>query len=234
VGTFGHIGTLSFYPAHHITMGEGGAVLTNNPRLNKILESFRDWGRDCWCDPGKENTCGKRFSWELGALPKGYDHKYIYSHAGFNLKITDMQAAVALAQLDRLDDFIEIRNRNFIYLKNKLKEFEPYLILPESTKNSDPSWFGFPITLRENVPFSREDLLRHLNDRQIATRLLFAGNITRQPYFIGRNYKTLGPLTNTDNVMKNTFWVGIYPRLTGEMLDYMVEQVKNFIEKTKR
>jgi CDP-6-deoxy-D-xylo-4-hexulose-3-dehydrase len=230
VGTFGHIGTLSFYPAHHITMGEGGAVFTNRPQLSKILESFRDWGRDCWCDPGKENTCGKRFSWELGQLPKGYDHKYIYSHAGFNLKITDMQAAVALAQMDRLEDFIAIRKRNFNYLKAKLKEFESYFILPEATSHSDPAWFGFLLTIRDEAPFKREELMRYLNDHQVATRLLFAGNITRQPYFSGRNYKVSGSLQNTDSVMRNTFWIGVYPKLTEEMLDYAVAQIRNFVQ----
>lgn len=228
VGTFGHIGTLSFYPAHHITMGEGGAVFTNNPKLKRILESFRDWGRDCYCDPGKENTCGKRFDWQLGDLPKGYDHKYIYSHAGFNFKITDMQAAVGCAQLNHLEDFIQKRKSNFQYLKSRLRSLENFLILPEATGGSDPAWFGFPVTLREGLPFQREELLRYLNQNRVATRLLFAGNITRQPYFTDRNYRIAGELTNTDLVMKNTFWLGVYPRLSEEMLDYTALTLEQF------
>ncbi len=231
VGTFGHIGTVSFYPAHHITMGEGGAVFTNNARLKQILESFRDWGRDCWCDPGKENTCGKRFSWKLGNLPKGYDHKYIYSHVGYNLKITDMQAAVGLAQMDRLDYFISKRKQNFAYLKDKLKPFEKFLILPEATPKSDPSWFGFLITVSKDAPFQREELLHYLNEHQVATRLLFAGNITQQPYFENRNYKISGTLDNTNLIMNQTFWLGIYPKLTEEMLDYTASHIKDFINK---
>ncbi len=230
VGTFGHIATISFYPAHHITMGEGGAVITNHPKFDRILKSLRDWGRDCWCDPGKVNTCGKRFAWELGRLPKGYDHKYIYSHIGFNLKITDMQAAVGLAQLDRLERFIEIRKHNFTYLKAKLKPYEEWLILPEATKNSDPSWFGFLITMRENENFSREDLMRYLSEHKVGTRLLFAGNIIKQPYFKNQNFRIIGNLENTDNVMRNTFWLGVYPKLTDEMLDYVVEQIGNFLQ----
>lgn len=223
-GTFGDIGTLSFYPAHHITMGEGGAVFTKSGKLKRIIESFRDWGRDCYCPPGVDNTCGKRFSWQLGELPNGYDHKYTYSHVGFNLKITDMQAAVALAQMDRLPDFIQTRRSNFQYLKNRLSSLERYIILPEETLGSDPSWFGFPITLRDQAP-SRVDILKLLDLKKIGTRLLFAGNITRQPYFKGRPYRVINHLENTDRVMNNTFWVGIYPGITFEMLDYLSSSI---------
>lgn len=227
VGTFGHIGTLSFYPAHHITTGEGGAVFTQDAKLKRILESFRDWGRDCWCDPGKDNTCGKRFAWQLGGLPTGYDHKYIYSHAGYNLKMTDLQAAVGLAQVDRLPDFIKTRKKNFRFLHNRLKSLEKFLILPEATPESDPSWFGFPITLRPGFS-KREALMRFLNENHVATRLLFAGNITRQPYFQNRSYRVHGALGNTDIIMKETFWLGVYPRLNEEMLDYVGTQMEKF------
>jgi len=226
VGTFGDIGTLSFYPAHHITMGEGGAVFTKNGKLSKILESFRDWGRDCYCPPGKDNTCGKRFAWQLGDLPEGYDHKYTYSHVGYNLKITDMQAAVGLAQLDRLPGFIEARRNNFQYLKNLLAHLEEFLILPEPTSGSDPSWFGFPVSLRDEVSVKRVDLLKSLDRKKIGSRLLFAGNLTRQPYFKDKHYRVSGDLTNTDRVMNRTFWVGIHPGLTFEMLDYIAESIK--------
>jgi len=229
VGTFGDIGTLSFYPAHHITMGEGGAVFTNNDQLKQIAESFRDWGRDCYCPPGKDNTCKKRFGWKLGDLPQGYDHKYTYSHLGYNLKISDMQAACALAQLDRLDEFVKARKENFAYLKNRLKSCEEFLILPEATENSDPSWFGFPITLKENAPVSRVDLLSYLDQNKIGTRLLFAGNLTRQPYMIGRNFRVSGSLVNTDVVMNRTFWIGVYPGLTKQSLDYAIEKIENFL-----
>lgn len=229
VGTFGDIGTLSFYPAHHITMGEGGAVFTNAPELKTIIESFRDWGRDCYCAPGKENTCGKRFGWQLGDLPKGYDHKYTYSHLGFNLKISDMQAACALAQMDRLPAFIEARKRNFAFLKERLKSCEEFLILPEATPNSDPSWFGFPITLQEDAQASRVDLLKYLDQYKIGTRLLFSGNLTRQPYMSGRNYRVSGRLTNTDIVMNNTFWLGVYPGLDTAMLDYAADRLETFL-----
>jgi len=228
-GTFGDIGTLSFYPAHHITMGEGGAVFTNSDELKKIIESFRDWGRDCYCAPGKDNTCGKRFSWQLGTLPLGYDHKYTYSHLGYNLKITDMQAACALAQMDRLPGFIEARKQNFQFLKSRLAGLEEFLLLPEATPNSDPSWFGFPISLREDAPTSRVDLLKYLDQHKIGTRLLFAGNLTRQPYMIGRNYRVSGELKNTDIVMNNTFWIGVQPALTKEMLDYSVTTIENYL-----
>lgn len=225
VGTFGDIGTLSFYPAHHITMGEGGAVFTNSGKLKPIIESFRDWGRDCFCEPGKDNSCGKRFCWKSGELPEGYDHKYTYSHLGFNLKISDMQAACALAQMDRLDHFVQARKDNFARLKNRLKSCEEFLILPEATKNSVPSWFGFPITLRENAPVTRVDLINYLDQNKVGTRLLFAGNLTRQPYMVGRNYRVAGELTNTDIVMSNTFWIGVYPGLTGPMLDFVAEKI---------
>jgi CDP-4-dehydro-6-deoxyglucose reductase, E1 len=229
VGTFGDIGTLSFYPAHHITMGEGGAVFTNNGELRQIIESFRDWGRDCYCDPGKDNTCNKRFSWKLGDLPQGYDHKYTYSHLGYNLKITDMQAACALAQMDRLEGFVEARRKNFTYLTERLKSCDEFLILPKATVKADPSWFGYPITLREGVDFSRVDLLTYLDQKKIGTRLLFAGNLTRQPYMIGRNFRVPGALTNTDLVMNNTFWVGVHPALTEEMLEYVGAAIETFV-----
>ena len=229
VGTFGDIGTLSFYPAHHITMGEGGAVFTNNPQLKRIAESFRDWGRDCYCAPGKDNTCGKRFCQQLGTLPFGYDHKYTYSHLGYNLKITDMQAACGLAQLERAPEFIAQRKANFAFLKERLASCEEFLILPQATPNSDPSWFGFPITLRDNAPVSRIELLSYLDQNRIGTRLLFAGNLTRQPYMIGRNYRVSGDLTNTDIVMNNTFWIGVQPALSREMLEFAAGKIENYL-----
>jgi CDP-6-deoxy-D-xylo-4-hexulose-3-dehydrase len=228
VGSFGDIGTLSFYPAHHITMGEGGAVFTNNSDLKRIIESFRDWGRDCYCQPGKDNTCGKRFGWQLGMLPFGYDHKYTYSHLGYNLKISDMQAACALAQMDRLPGFVEVRKRNFNILKDRLKTCEEFLILPEATTGSDPSWFGFPITIRDEAGVARVDLLKYLDQYKIGTRLLFAGNLTRQPYFKDHTHRVSGNLTNTDKVMNNTFWVGVYPGLNEDMLNFMVEKLEAF------
>ena len=228
VGSFGDIGTLSFYPAHHITMGEGGAVFTNNSDLKRIIESSRDWGRDCYCQPGKDNTCGKRFGWQLGTLPFGYDHKYTYSHLGYNLKISDMQAACALAQMDRLPGFIEVRKRNFNILKDRLKTCEEFLILPEATTGSDPSWFGFPITIRDGAGVARVDLLKYLDQYKIGTRLLFAGNLTRQPYFKGHTHRISGDLTNTDKVMNNTFWIGVYPGLNEDMLSFMVEKLEAF------
>lgn len=229
VGTFGDIGTLSFYPAHHITMGEGGAVFTNNPELKSIAESFRDWGRDCFCAPGKDNTCGKRFEWQLGSLPAGYDHKYIYSHLGYNLKITDMQAACGLAQLDKAAQFVSQRKKNFAYLRDQLRTCEEHLILPQATEHSDPSWFGFPITLRENAPVSRLDLLTYLDQQRVGTRLLFAGNLTRQPYMIGRNFRVSGDLANTDVVMNNTFWIGLQPALSWEMLEYSIQKIQIYL-----
>lgn len=228
VGTFGDIGTLSFYPAHHITMGEGGAVFTNDNTLKQIAESFRDWGRDCYCAPGKDNTCGKRFCRKLGALPQGYDHKYTYSHLGYNLKITDMQAACGLAQTDRLQGFIDARKRNFAYLRDRLKSCEEFLILPEATPNSDPSWFGFLMTLRPAANVSRVDLLTYLEQYKIGARLLFSGNITRQPYMIGRNYRVSGELTNTERVMHDTFWIGVYPSLTQEAMDFTIGKIETF------
>lgn len=229
VGTFGDIATLSFYPAHHITMGEGGAVFTNNDDLKTIAESFRDWGRDCYCPPGKDNTCGQRFCWKLGDLPEGYDHKYTYSHLGYNLKITDMQAACGLAQLEKAADFIQARKTNYAFLKERLKDCEEFLNLPEPTEHSDPSWFGFPITLKENAPVTRLDLLTYLDQNKVGTRLLFAGNLTRQPYMIGANYRISGDLTNTDNVMNNTFWIGVQPSLTPAMLEFAAQKIESYL-----
>lgn len=228
VGTFGHIATCSFYPAHHITMGEGGMVFTKDSELRTIIESFRDWGRDCYCGPGCDNTCGKRFGQQLGSLPFGYDHKYTYSHLGYNLKITDMQAACALAQMDRLPVFIEARKRNFSFLKERLKSCEEFLMLPEATANSDPSWFGFPITLRGSAGIPRVELLKYLDQYKIGTRLLFAGNLTRQPYFDDREYRISGDLANTDKVMNDTFWIGVYPGLNEEKLSFVVEKIEQF------
>ena len=226
VGAFGDVATLSFYPAHHITMGEGGAVYTDSGKLKPIIESFRDWGRDCFCAPGSDNTCGKRFCWKLGGLPEGYDHKYIYSHVGYNMKITDMQAACGVAQLARISDFVEARRRNFAYLYRGLKSCEEYLILPEATPNSSPSWFGFAITLKESAPLSRIELLKMLEQQKIGTRLLFAGNITCQPYMTGQNFRVSGSLKNTDLAMNNTFWIGVQPALTQDMLDFVIETIK--------
>jgi CDP-6-deoxy-D-xylo-4-hexulose-3-dehydrase len=228
VGTFGDIATLSFYPAHHITMGEGGAVFTNNAELKLIAESFRDWGRDCYCAPGKDNTCNKRFCWKLGDLPEGYDHKYTYSHLGYNLKISDMQAACALAQMDRLDEFIAARRANFAYLKQRLQSCAEFLHLPSATPKADPSWFGIPLVLKAESGARRVDLLKYLDENKIGTRLLFAGNLTRQPYMLGRHYRVHGNLHNTDTVMNQTFWLGVYPGLTQEMLDYIVDRLESF------
>lgn len=229
VGAFGHIGTLSFYPAHHITMGEGGAVFTNDPQLKRLIESFRDWGRDCWCAPGCDNTCGKRFDWQHGQLPKGYDHKYVYSHTGFNLKITDMQAAIGLSQLQKIDHFVAARRQNFAFLHAALTPLADTLILPEATTGSDPSWFGFPITLSEHAGFDRIDLLRYLDQNRIGTRLLFAGNLTRQPYFSHKNYRIHTHLENADRIMQHTFWLGIYPGLNEDMLSYVAHKIGEFI-----
>ncbi len=229
-GTFGHLSTLSFYPAHHITTGEGGAILTDDPSLNKIVRSLRDWGRDCWCPTGQDNTCKKRFDWQLGDLPHGYDHKYIYSEIGYNLKITDIQAALGSAQFDKLAGFIQKRKENFNYLYTAFKEFEDDFILPVWDKKADPSWFGFLLTIKNTAKFKRNDLLKFLNNRKIGTRLLFAGNITRQPYF--KNYKIdyriSGELKNTDEIMNNCFWIGVYPGLNKEMLDYIIKSFKEF------
>ena len=229
VGTFGDIGSLSFYPAHHITMGEGGAVFTNNDELKTIAESFRDWGRDCYCAPGKDNTCSKRFCQKLGKLPEGYDHKYTYSHLGYNLKITDLQAACGLAQLDKAPAFIQSRKDNFSFLKARLKDCEEFLHLPEPTEHSDPSWFGFPMTLKDNCPVTRLELLTYLDQNKVGTRLLFAGNLTCQPYMIGANYRISGDLTNTDNVMNNTFWIGVQPALTREMLEFAAHKIETYL-----
>jgi CDP-6-deoxy-D-xylo-4-hexulose-3-dehydrase len=221
VGTFGDIATLSFYPAHHITMGEGGAVFMSSAKLKKIAESFRDWGRDCWCEPGKDNTCGLRFCQQLGDLPMGYDHKYIYSRHGFNLKITDMQAALGLAQLEKLDDFVRMRKQNFDLLKKTLSKHQDKLILPEATPNSDPSWFGFLITVKPEAGISRNDLVQRLNDKKIATRLLFAGDLRKQPYFKDVNYRVVGELKNTETIVNDTFWIGVTPMINEEMIGYV-------------
>ncbi len=227
-GTFGDLASISFYPAHHITMGEGGCVLTGQPRLRVLVESFRDWGRDCWCAPGCADTCGKRFDWQLGELPPGYDHKYIYSHIGYNLKLTDMQAAVGVSQLKKLPSFIEARRKNWKMLREGLSAWEEYLILPSATPESDPSWFGFAITIRETAPFSRESLIRHLDQRKVGTRLLFGGNLLRQPAYRDIPHRVVGELRNSDLIMKNTFWIGVYPGLTGEMLAYVIECFADF------
>ena len=228
VGSFGDVATLSFYPAHHITMGEGGAVFSSKHLMLKALESIRDWGRDCWCPPGKDNTCGVRFNWKLGDLPKGYDHKYIYSHLGYNLKITDMQAAVGLAQLGHLEEFISIRKRNFNLLKKGLSNLDDKIILPVPTKNSDPSWFGFPITVRQqNI---REKFINFLNEKKIGTRLIFAGNLVKQPYMKNLKFKVSGDLKNTDTIMNDSLWIGVYPGLNENMINYMVECIQDFFK----
>jgi CDP-6-deoxy-D-xylo-4-hexulose-3-dehydrase len=229
VGTFGDVGTLSFYPAHHITMGEGGAVFTQDPAIRRAVETFRDWGRDCYCEPGKDNTCNRRFDWQLGDLPYGYDHKYIYSHLGYNLKITDMQAAVGVAQLDHLEDFIAARRRNFDRLKAGLKALEEVFVLPEATPDSEASWFGFVLTVCESAPFSRDDIVRHLNDAKIGTRLLFGGNLIRQPYMKDQPHKVVGPVDNSDRIMRQTFWIGVYPGLSPDHIDYMLEVIHAFV-----
>ena len=230
VGTFGDLATLSFYPAHHITMGEGGAVFTNSKKLERIAESFRDWGRDCYCEPGKDNTCNKRFDWQLGDLPFGYDHKYTYSHLGYNMKITDMQAACGLAQLDRLESFIKKRKENFNFLYKNIKDLEEFLILPEPEKNSEPSWFGFPLSLKKNNKYNRNDLIKYLNENKIGTRLLFSGNLIKQPYMKNIKFKVQGNLKNTDLIMENTFWLGLYPGLSKEQLQYSVLKIKAFFK----
>jgi len=231
VGTFGDLATLSFYPAHHITMGEGGAVYTNSIKLKRIAESFRDWGRDCYCEPGKDNTCNKRFDWQLGDLPYGYDHKYTYSHMGYNFKITDMQAACGLAQLDRLEGFIKKRKENFNFLYKNLKELEEFLILPEPEKNSKPSWFGFPLSLKKKNKYNRNDLIKYLNANKIGTRLLFSGNLIKQPYMKNINFKVHGNLTNTDSIMENTFWIGLYPGLSINHLEFVCEKLRSYFRK---
>jgi len=233
VGTFGDIATVSFYPAHHITLGEGGAVLTDQPSLQVLIESFRDWGRDCWCHTGKDNTCGKRFEWQLGGLPCGYDHKYTYSHVGYNLKATDMQAALGVSQIEKLPHFIERRKQNFHHLHQALKHLEEFFLLPEATPGSDPAWFGFPIGIRESAPFTREELIRALEAQKIGTRLLFGGNLLRQPAYEACEYRTIGTLPNTDFVMNNVFWIGVYPGLTGEMLDFVAKSIHQFTQNAR-
>jgi CDP-6-deoxy-D-xylo-4-hexulose-3-dehydrase len=223
IGTFGDIATVSFYPAHHITMGEGGAVLTGSPLLKTIAESFRDWGRDCWCEPGKDNTCGKRFDWQLGELPHGYDHKYTYSHIGYNLKATDMQAAVGVAQLKKLSGFIDARRANFKYLHDGLADLQNYFVLPQATDGAEPSWFGFPIAVRPDAPFTRDHVVQSLEKKKIGTRLLFGGNLLRQPAYLDIEHRVVGALPNTDYVMNQVFWIGVYPGLSREMLDFIIE-----------
>lgn len=230
VGTFGDIATLSFYPAHHITMGEGGAVFTSNAKFKKIMESFRDWGRDCWCEPGKDNTCGLRFCQQLGDLPMGYDHKYIYSRQGFNLKITDMQAALGLAQLEKLDEFVKIRKRNYELLKKGLAKHSNKLILPEATEGAEPSWFGFLITVKKNAGISRNDLVDQLTSRKIGTRLLFAGDLRKQPYFKSYNYRVVGDLQNTEIIVTDTFWIGVTPMLSEEMIAYICKSFDEILK----
>jgi CDP-6-deoxy-D-xylo-4-hexulose-3-dehydrase len=229
VGTFGDIATVSFYPAHHITTGEGGAVLTDKPILQVLIGSFRDWGRDCWCEPGMDNTCGKRFDWQLGTLPCGYDHKYTYSHIGYNLKATEMQGALGLSQIEKLPEFIERRKENFAYLKEGLMGLEEFLILPEAGEGSEPSWFGFAIGVRADAPFTRDQMTQALEAQKIGTRLMFAGNLLRQPAYEGREYRVVGELKNTDFVMNQVFWIGVYPGLTREMLDFMVKTATEFV-----
>ena len=230
VGTFGDLATVSFYPAHHITMGEGGAVLCNQGAIKVLAESFRDWGRDCWCEPGKDNTCGKRFDQQFGTLPAGYDHKYVYSHIGYNLKVTDMQAAVGVAQLAKLDGFIEARTRNFDHLYEGLSDLQDDLVLPEATPNSEPSWFGFPVAVRPEAPISRNDLVRALNDRGIGTRLVFAGNLLRQPAYLDITHRVVGDLTNADFVMENALWLGVFPGLTPDHIDHVIDVVHTLIK----
>ena len=230
VGSFGDLSTTSFYPAHHITMGEGGCVLVKKASMKKIVESYRDWGRDCWCPTGKDNTCNRRFDWQLGELPYGYDHKYIYSHIGYNLKMTDMQAAVGVAQLEKLPTFIQARNRNWKRLRDGLKSLEEFFILPKATKNSEPSWFGFALTVREGAPFTRFDLVQHLESRRIGTRQLFGGNLLLQPAYLNFPMRVSGDLRNADVISKSTFWIGVYPGLTNEMIDFMVATVHEFVD----
>ena len=225
VGTFGDMATFSFYPAHHITMGEGGCVGTSQPKLTKLIESFRDWGRDCWCAPGKDNTCGKRFDWQLGTLPHGYDHKYTYSHIGYNLKVSDMQAAAGVAQLEKLEGFIAARKSNFDYLTTQLRPLLNLFRLPHATPGSDPSWFGYPIAVRPEAPLKRDEVIRFLNSRKIGTRLLFGGNLLRQPAYKDIEKRVIGDLPISDFITDHVFWIGVYPGLTRPMLDYVVESL---------
>jgi CDP-6-deoxy-D-xylo-4-hexulose-3-dehydrase len=233
-GSFGDVSTSSFYPAHHITTGEGGAVFANSPALKPLIESFREWGRDCWCEPGDDDTCGKRFDWQLGELPHGYDHKYIYDHIGYNLKMTDMQAAVGVAQMDKLDQFTEARKRNWKILREGLESVQEYFILPEATENSDPSWFGFPMSVRPEAQIARREFVIFLEQRKIATRLLFGGNLTRQPAYLDIPSRVVGDLANSDFIMSNTLWLGVYPGLTEEMMNYVVESIHDFVQSTVR
>ena len=230
-GTYGDLSTQSFYPPHHITLGEGGAVNTDSPMLKKIVESFRDWGRDCWCESGMDDTCGKRFDWKLGQLPKGYDHKYIYSHIGYNLKVTDLQASIGLAQMDKLSKFTKARKDNHSYYMNAFKKYEEYFILPKKAKFADPSWFGFILSVKENAPFTRTEIVKYLEDSKIATRMLFGGNLTKQPAYIGKNHRIISELANTDYIMNNSFWIGVYPGITNEMREYVVESFDKFFKK---
>jgi CDP-6-deoxy-D-xylo-4-hexulose-3-dehydrase len=234
VGSFGQLATLSFYPAHHITTGEGGCVLTSDPLLKRAVESFRDWGRDCWCDPGNDNTCGKRFGWQLGSLPTGYDHKYIFSHVGYNLKMTDLQAAVGVAQLAKLQRFIAARRSNWEALRRFFEQWEEFFVLPRPTEGSEPSWFGFPLTVLEGAPFTRNELTGFLEERKIATRLLFGGNLTRQPAYRGLEFRRVGELANSDAVLERTFWLGVYPGLSHDMLGYVIEQAHSFLTGRRR
>jgi CDP-6-deoxy-D-xylo-4-hexulose-3-dehydrase len=231
LGSFGDLSTFSFYPAHHITTGEGGAVLVKKVVHKRIVESFRDWGRDCWCAPGCDNTCLKRYEWTLGKLPEGYDHKYTYSHLGYNLKSGDIQAAIGLAQLDRLDSFIELRRRNWAYLLNGLKDLEEYFVLPKATEHSNPSWFGFALTVKPGALKTRNEIVQELNEKKIGTRLLFGGNLLRQPAFIGTPRRIISKLENTDRIMNDTFWIGVWPGLSIEMLDYMITSIHEILEK---
>lgn len=234
-GSHGDIATSSFYPPHHLTMGEGGAVYTSNPILKRAAESFRDWGRDCWCPSGIDNTCKKRFGWELGTLPKGFDHKYTYSHFGFNVKATEMQASIGVAQLDKLDNFTQLRRENFDYLKKSLKPYSQYLVLPAATENSEPSWFGFLLTVKDDAPFTRNEFVQYLESKKVQTRMLFSGNIIRQPAFnemrnTQTGYRVIGDLKNTDRIVTNTFWIGVYPGMSKEAREYMVNEMINFIK----
>jgi CDP-6-deoxy-D-xylo-4-hexulose-3-dehydrase len=229
VGSFGDLATCSFYPAHHITMGEGGAVLTKTKPMRKIVESFRDWGRDCWCAPGDSNTCGRRYGWQLGDLPYGYDHKFTYSHIGYNMKATEMQAAVGVAQLAKLDSFVAARRKNWMHLREGLADLEDFLLLPHATPGSEPSWFGFPITVRPEAPFSRLELVEHLESRQIDSRPLFAGDLTRHPAYSDIPHRVVGPLANAELITNATFWIGVYPDLRTEQLDFVVETFHDFV-----
>lgn len=232
-GSFGHLATCSFYPAHHITTGEGGCVFAEDPFLKPLVESFQEWGRDCWCEPGKDNTCGKRFEWDLGMLPHGYDHKYSYSHIGYNLKMTDMQAAIGVAQMEKLPAFTQARKTNFAQLMDSFKSLEEFFILPEPTVGSDPNWFGFPLTIRSSSPFSRLDFVKFLESRKIGTRLLFGGNLMRQPAYLNIPHRVVGTLENSDIVLERTLWLGVFPGLTKEMLDYMSETACEFVRSVK-